>query len=72
MQYQRKTKQIYVVEGNPWGLGWSAFGDDPIYEEDQLKEAQEYLLRLQEEYPNDQFQIERKRVPIEAMKGVKT
>lgn len=64
MKYQRKTKQVYVVEGNPWSLGWAAFGDNPIYEEDQLKEAQEYLPKLQEEYPNDQFQIKERRVSI--------
>lgn len=63
MAYKRKTEDVWVIEANPWSLGWGAFGTNPIYGIDELALAQMDMTKLEREYPTVPFRIEVRRIP---------
>ena len=62
MTYQRKTRDVYDVEGNyGYGDGWEA-----VTAEDNRKEARERLKEYRENEPGTPFRIKKHRERIEA------
>ena len=55
MAYKRKTKDVWVVQGN-YGYGW-----DDVVEEETRKEAWDMLLCYTENEPKYQHRVKRRR-----------
>lgn len=64
MKYKRKTEDVWVIEANPWSLGWGAFGSNPIYGIKELALAQMEVTKLEKVYPAVPFRIEARRIPV--------
>lgn len=58
MEYERKTKDIYILMSN-YGYGW-----EEELEEDTHEEIRQRIKEYREN-TNGQFKIKRKRVPID-------
>ena len=55
MAYKRKTKDVWVVQGN-YGYGW-----DDVVEEDTWKEAWDMFICYTENEPQYQHRVKRRR-----------
>lgn len=56
--YTRKTKDVYVLQGN-YGCGWES-----VLEEDKRKDAMERLKEYRENQPQYPHKVIKKRVHI--------
>lgn len=56
--YTRKTKDVYVLQGN-YGCGWES-----VLEEDKRKDAMERLKEYRENQPQYPLKVIKKRVHI--------